>query len=162
MIEKIISGGQIGADIAGLRVGKALGLKTGGWMPLGFRTLTGDKPEYGDEYGMWEHSEHGYSPRTYLNVLESDGTVRFAYDFDSPGERCTLKAINSYSKPSFDVLIHRHEKHADMLPNPVQFAMWLHEMKIKVLNISGNANEDIEDLVGVYLSTALGVLRSYE
>lgn len=165
MIEKIISGGQTGADIAALRIAKSLGIKTGGWMPLGFRTLDGDKPEYGDEYGMWEHSEHGYPPRTYMNVLESDGTVRFAFNFDSPGERCTLKAIQRYNKSYFDVNISpaQRENYMDMLPNPAHLAAWLDENSIKVLNVAGNADKNIQGYVEAYLLTALELfgVRTY-
>jgi Circularly permutated YpsA SLOG family len=38
LLKKIISGGQTGADQAGLRTAKRLGIETGGWMPQGWRT----------------------------------------------------------------------------------------------------------------------------
>ena len=37
MLEKIVSGGQTGADQGGWRAAVACGLATGGWMPEGFR-----------------------------------------------------------------------------------------------------------------------------
>jgi hypothetical protein len=37
MIEKLISGGQTGADRAGLEAAKALGIATGGTAPKGWR-----------------------------------------------------------------------------------------------------------------------------
>ena len=36
MLEKIISGGQTGADQAAWRAAKAFGVPTGGWMPKDF------------------------------------------------------------------------------------------------------------------------------
>lgn len=45
-IEKIISGGQTGADIAGLRWARKNGVPTGGYIPKGFRTESGYKTEY--------------------------------------------------------------------------------------------------------------------
>ena len=36
MLKKIISGGQTGADLAGLEAASYLGIHTGGKMPLGF------------------------------------------------------------------------------------------------------------------------------
>jgi len=35
----VISGGQCGVDVAALRAAKSCGLRTGGMMPRGFRTL---------------------------------------------------------------------------------------------------------------------------
>jgi Circularly permutated YpsA SLOG family len=40
MLEKIISGGQTGADQAAWRVAKAYGVTTGGWMPNGGFAVT--------------------------------------------------------------------------------------------------------------------------
>jgi hypothetical protein len=38
MIERVISGGQTGADQAGWRAARAAGIPTGGFMPKGFLT----------------------------------------------------------------------------------------------------------------------------
>lgn len=132
MLIKIISGGQTGADIAGLIVAKQFGLETGGWMPNGFKTTDGPKPEYAKLYGVTEHSSESYGPRTELNVRHSDGTMRLAFNFGSGGEVMTLCAITKYGKPHFDVL----------LSNPVEprlVADWVRENNIRVLNIAGNA-----------------------
>ena len=48
---KIISGGQSGADQAGWRAARRLGLPTGGWMPRGFLTEDGPRPEFAREHG---------------------------------------------------------------------------------------------------------------
>ncbi len=139
-LNKIISGAQTGADQAGLIVGKRLNLLTGGWMPKGFRTLEGPKPEFLNEYGIQEHPSSYYPPRTYLNVKESDGTVRFATNFNSSGELCTLKAIKQYDKPYFDVDFN------DIEQKIVDFKSWLKCYSIKVLNVAGNSE-----------STSLGI-----
>ena len=44
----IISGGQTGADQAGLLAAQALGLQTGGWAPHGWRTDAGPAPWLAD------------------------------------------------------------------------------------------------------------------
>lgn len=49
---KIISGGQIGADIAALRAAKEHGLETGGWATSRFMTRYGPLPSMGDVYGL--------------------------------------------------------------------------------------------------------------
>ena len=68
---KIISGGQDGADIAGLRAAKSVGLKTGGFIPKGFKTKSGPKPEYSEQYGINQTSTEDYAFRTALNVEHS-------------------------------------------------------------------------------------------
>lgn len=154
MISKIISGGQIGADIAGLRAALKLGLNTGGWMPKGFRTKEGFHPEYAEIYGLQEHESSEYPPRTYLNVLNSDGTIRFADNFNSPGEKCTLRAINAYKKPKFDVDMADFNSY--YLHGPKLFDAWITEHKIEVLNVAGNAIPGaFERLVERYLVEAI-------
>ena len=132
-LEKIISGGQTGADQGGLIAAKQLSLLTGGWMPKGFRTLNGSNPELASEYNLNEHSSCYYPPRTYLNVKESDGTVRFATNFQSAGELCTLKAIKQYDKPYFDV------DFDDIEQKIIDFRSWLKCYSIKILNVAGNS-----------------------
>ena len=110
-ISRIISGGQTGVDVAALRAAKSRGIRTGGTMPRGWRTLAGPRPEYRELFGMTEHTSASYPPRTYANVKNSDVTIRIALDFDSSGERCTHDATVAYRKPPFDILVRRHEVH---------------------------------------------------
>jgi hypothetical protein len=150
-LKKIISGGQNGADQAGLFVGKRFGLETGGWMPLGFKTLDGPRPEFAELYGVQEHASTNYPERTYQNISMSDGTVRFAADFNSRGEICTLRGLKSKQKPYFDV---------DLTdpPNTSEFVDWLCKHDIETLNVAGNAENTYlgayRKSVG-YLSNAL-------
>ncbi len=130
MLEKVISGGQTGADEAGLFVANKFGLETGGWMPKGFRTLGGPKPEFAELYGVQEHTSKSYVPRTRLNVQDSDGTIRIACIWKSPGERCTLKAIRDYQKPYFDIKIVAEQSYSDV-------AEWIKNKDIKTLNVAG-------------------------
>jgi len=131
-LRKIRSGGQCGADLAGLHVGQSFGYKTGGVMPKGFITLEGPKPEYAERYGVTEHSSSKYAPRTYENARDSDGTLRFASNFNSPGEICTERAISCYNKPFLDINI------TNALPIETVIN-WIIEKNIKVLNIAGNS-----------------------
>lgn len=131
MLEKIISGFQDGADISGIITAKKFGLDVGGCMPKGFLTSSGLKPEYTFLYNAYEHKSNKYPPRTFENVKNSDGTIRFADDFNSAGEKCTLKAINQYNKPYIDV-----DKN-----NPIDHTLvvdWIIKNNIKILNVAGN------------------------
>lgn len=148
MLEKVISGAQTGADRAGLRAAKAAGLKTGGYMPLGYIALDGNLPEFESMYNIKQHTSPKYPPRTYANVRESDATVRFAAKFDSPGEVCTMNAILKYKKPYFDVNVRQEN-------DPYILVKWLKENNVSVLNVAGNTEKTspgIEKYVFEYLT----------
>jgi len=147
VIKKIISGGQSGADIGGLKAAKEFGIETCGTMPKGFITEDGNKPEYAELYNIKESSSPKYPPRTEKNVKDSDGTIRLAFNFQSAGERCTLKFIKKHNKPYFDI---------DVLnPPPIEDVVkWLQDNNIETLNIAGNAEKKcpgIEEFVKEYL-----------
>jgi hypothetical protein len=77
MLERIISGFQTGADIAGIRAAQDVGFSTGGWMPRGWRTEVGPRPEYRNLYGATEHASREWPPRTEANVRDADATLLF-------------------------------------------------------------------------------------
>ena len=154
MIEKIISGGQTGADIAGLMVAKRYGLKTGGTMPRGWLTTSGPRPEWGDKFGLSEHSSAKYAPRTHKNVQESDATIRLAFNFNSAGERCTLKAIHMCKKPHIDVDLSDPIRHQDVID-------FMERYSGVTLNIAGNSEVTYNGTCGEvfeYLSKVMELL----
>lgn len=154
MLKKIISGGQNGADQAGLFVAKfTFGLETGGTIPRGFRTLDGDKPILGKLYGLVEHPSLDYPPRTKENVLNSDATVRLAFDFNTAGEKCTLREIKRAKKPFFDVNLHFLEKYVD------DFVSFLKENNVQTLNVAGNSEKSHK---GTFNHTVLFLTLSLE
>ena len=142
MFKKILSGAQTGADISGLIAAKSKGIETGGWIPKGFKTQAGNKPEYKELYNIQEHESDKYPPRTFLNVKESDGTIRFATDFNSSGEKCTLKAIQQYNKPYFDVHINNvNEFKLPLECHPKSALEWIKKNNIQILNVAGNSEK---------------------
>lgn len=154
MLTKVISGGQIGADIAGLRAAKRCGIATGGFIPKDYLTLAGIKPEYADLYDLVETDTDRYPLRTFRNVHDSDATLRIAYNFGSPGERCTLKAINKYNKPRFDMYMRYVTGESTPPYDPIQYLVsWLSNanFNISVLNVAGNARLDMEPIVEDFL-----------
>lgn len=134
ILRKIISGGQTGADRAGLTAAKEFGLETGGWMPKGFRALDGFHPHFRQLYGMREHVSPSYPDRTYANAGEANGTVRFAVDFTTSGERCTLNAIRCAKSIYFDVNVLGDK-------TPQDLANWIQINEIEVLNVAGNSEK---------------------
>jgi hypothetical protein len=128
---RIISGGQTGADQAGLYAARDCGHETGGWAPKGFRTLGGDDHTLGTEFGLLEHKEYGYQFRTAENVKSSDATLRLAFNFSSRGEQCTKKAITKHNKRWLDVDL------ANPI-NPHVVAKWM--AQFECVNIAGNGD----------------------
>jgi hypothetical protein len=89
MIELVISGGQTGADQAGWRAAKASAIKTCGWMPKGFKTEDGPRPEFAEMYGAKEDHSSQYPPRTRANVNAACVCIWFGNP-KSPGGKLTL------------------------------------------------------------------------
>ena len=134
---KVISGCQTGADFGGLVAACKFGMETGGWMPPGFITEYGPRPQWAEQFGLKEcscpvQSIHvAYVIRTKANVRDSDGTIRFATDWGSAGETCTLSAIHAWGKPFIDVDLDRPRDHFEVVK-------WIIDYNIKVLNVAGN------------------------
>lgn len=130
IVDKVISGGQTGADKAGLVAAYNLGIKTGGTAPQGWRICLpdgsdGTDPELGEKYGLVQHKSREYPPRTKQNVIDSDGTVWIGYN-KSPGGKLTAKTCYEKGKPLI------------LNPTPEQLRRWILENNIKVLNVAGN------------------------
>lgn len=97
MIEKVISGGQTGADQGGWRAAKRAGISTGGWMPKGFLTEDGPRPDFAEWYGAQEYHSEAYPPRTRHNLAYVADEAGAAVVFDanptmSPGTKCLVGA----------------------------------------------------------------------
>jgi hypothetical protein len=60
MLDRVITGGQSGADQAGWRAARAAGIPTGGFMPKGFLTEDGPRPEFAEEFGAVEMPTDSY------------------------------------------------------------------------------------------------------
>jgi hypothetical protein len=126
-LELVISGGQTGADRAGLEVGRRLGYRTGGTVPKGFRTATGPDPTL-RAFGVTEDDSPDYPPRTIRNVRDSDGTVWFGAR-KTPGGRLTTGTALRNGKPLI------------VNPSPGELRQWIIENRVKVLNVAGDREE---------------------
>src|SRR4051812_3797633 len=92
MLERIISGGQTGADQAGWRAAKAAGIATGGWMPRGFLTEDGPRPEFAERYGATEADADDFPTTAGLNVEQADVTLWFGDQQQTPRAYATYRA----------------------------------------------------------------------
>jgi hypothetical protein len=96
---KVISGGQTGADFAGLLAARRYGISTGGQAPKGFWTSLGAKPVLGEKFNLKESDEVGYQPRTIQNVLAAHVTLVTGSNLGSAGTALTLRKVKSFQTP---------------------------------------------------------------
>lgn len=130
MLYRVISGGQTGADQAGLKAARVVGLETGGWAPKNWRTDDGPNLNLRDIYKLEEHPSFNYPPRTLLNVRDSNGTIIFG-DSSSPGSRLTKRLCQDMRRPYLLVPFMAAPEAAKLILD------WF-TGEIKVLNVAGN------------------------
>jgi hypothetical protein len=127
MLEKIISGGQSGADRAALDVALERGVPCGGWCPKGRRAEDGP---IADRYPLTETPSRRYRVRTEWNVRDSDATLILATAELTGGTKLTQILAEQFGKPCFRV------DFADP-PRTARLAEELFTNKIRILNIAG-------------------------
>jgi len=86
-LDKIISGGQTGADRAGLDAAMELNIPIGGWCPKGRKAEDGP---IADKYPLQETTSGDYRVRTEKNVKDSEGTIIFTIGKPTGGIMCSL------------------------------------------------------------------------
>lgn len=129
--EKIISGGQTGADIGGLVAARRVGIPTGGTAPRDFKTEKGPKPDELKAFGLVMHPSSHYRDRTKENVLASDATLIFCENQASPGTQLTIALCNEFRKPRLII----RQISDESLSSVIRF---LETENPRVLNIAGN------------------------
>ncbi len=138
MIKKIITGGQTGADQAGLDVAIKHGIPHGGWIPKG--RLTEDGP-LGEEYKLQEMETDSFPKRTEQNVLEADGTLVVTNGRLAGGSALTVRMAVKHNKPWLHVEIRK----MSMIYAVRLVQAWLIDNGVSVLNIAGpRASHDPE------------------
>jgi hypothetical protein len=149
MPDRIISGGQTGADQAAWRVARSFGIATGGWMPPGFQTDDGPRPEFADQYGATEMPEDDDPAGTERNVRDSDATLWFG-ETTTTGAQATVGACLRSGKPCLPV-------YPGVSFEPAHVANWIAENRIRTLNVAGN-REGEEPGIGKRVERFLGAV----
>lgn len=98
MIEKVVTGGQAGANQGALRTARAAGIATGGFAPKGWLTETGAAPWLAD-FGLVECDRPGYPARTEANVRSCEAVLWFGAP-TTPGGKLTLEWCHRAGKLS--------------------------------------------------------------
>lgn len=123
-LQKVISGGQTGADMGGILGAKDAGIKTGGYAAKNFMTEDGPNPKLKEEYELTD-SGFDYVGRTNLNAKNSDVTFWFGTT-DSRGFFATLRSCRMTGKQMINN------------PTPKHMADYIRRSGVKVINIAGN------------------------
>jgi Circularly permutated YpsA SLOG family len=144
-IEKIVCGGQTGADRGALHAAQALGVPIGGWVPRGRRAEDG--PIARDVGAFNETSSDDPHERTRLNVRDSDGTLIVSHGPLVGGSAYTLQIAKQLHKPVCHIDLDRVSV-TDAIP---KVRAWLHESAIQCLNVAGpRASEDARAYEGTF------------
>lgn len=128
-LERVISGGQSGADRAGLDAALAWGIPVGGRCPAGRRAEDGVIPE---KYPLMETRSREYGVRTRLNVRSADATLVLNLGELTGGTQLTVIYALKRGKPCLVVQLDDRQ-HA----TPEAVAQCLRLQNVRVLNIAG-------------------------
>src|SRR5512147_444660 len=151
-LERIISGGQTGADRGGLDAAIAFGIPHGGWCPKGRRAEDGTVRQM---YALRPTASEAYEVRTRRNVLAADGTVLFTRGAPTGGSRLTAAFAHEHGKP----LLHFDLREVETQPVEARhrFRSWLAAQRIRTLNVAGSR----ESLApGIHAAVARFLIRA--
>jgi len=128
--QRLISGGQTGADRAALDFAIKHRYPHGGWIGLGRKAEDGSVPL---KYQLTELTEGGYRQRTRRNIESSDGTLILNLGKLDGGTQTTIAFAQKIAKPY--LVIQLDNGITDKMTALI--IQWLVEQRINVLNIAG-------------------------
>ena len=151
MLSKIVSGGQTGADQAGLDVAIKYGIPHGGWIPKGRMTEAGPLSE---KYQLQEMTTKSYPKRTERNILDTDGTLIVSHGRLTGGSKLTADLATKHNKP----FLHLDFKANSMTYCARLLASWVTDSGIKVLNVAGSRASKDPEIYGATVKLLESVL----
>lgn len=149
--QRIISGGQTGADRAALDAAIELRIPHGGFVPA--RRRAEDGP-IADHYDVTELPSDSYDERTEQNVLSADATLIVSVGPLTGGSATTKRMARRHGKECLQVNLARlsEDEAVEVLRE------WLAEVRPAVLNVAGpreSTTPGIYDRVRALLRAAL-------
>lgn len=148
-LEKIISGGQTGADQGGIAAAKFVNYQTGGTAPKKFMTEDGPADWLGLEFGLRASPVDSYKSRTYKNVLDAEATIIFpGLNLPTPtreaGDRplsfrdlCAQFHLEGGSAYTVELCLAHHRPFMINPDKPEQVREFIFAIGMKTLNIAG-------------------------
>lgn len=148
-VEKIVSGGQTGADRAALEWAIEFAIPHGGWCPKGRRAEDGPIDPW---FELEETETDAYPVRTKFNVRDSDGTVIFTLAENlQGGSKLTEEFAHQLGKPCI------HISKASMADPEMALRRFVSENSVHVLNVAGPRSSTelgVDEFVAQTLSDA--------
>jgi len=141
VIEKIVSGGQTGADRGGLDAAIELDIPHGGWIPKGRKTEDGGLPE---KYRLKEMPTGSYEARTEQNVIDSEGTLIVSHGMLNGGSAKTRRFAKKHNRP----WIHMDLEKTNFFKAAMDVRDWVEQNQIKVLNVAGPRGSKDPEIYG--------------
>lgn len=156
MIERIISGGQTGADRGGLDAAIELGIAHGGWCPKGRLAEDGRVPS---AYQLQETPSPSYPGRTRMNVRDSDGTVIFTVGPITRGSALTLRLAMELGRQAKHINLEVGERKATKI-----LARWLGDCAqfgtvVRTLNVAGSRESSAPGIRRQVCAVLIGALK---
>ena len=130
LCERIVSGGQTGADRGALDFAIKHGYIHGGWAPHGRLAEDGVIPV---KYQLTEMAEGGYRQRTRRNVVDSDATLIVNLGELDGGTLATQVFAEKSGKPC--LVVQADPGISEGMVNSV--LAWLRQHDVKILNVAG-------------------------
>lgn len=147
IVSRIVSGGQTGADRAGLDWAMANDIPHGGYCPSGRIAEDGTIP---DRYRLTELRSHAYETRTERNTQESDGTIIFTISPQlAGGSLFTANCATKHGKRALHVWAE-----APRATTVEAIRSFVIENRIAILNVAGS-RESEEPEIGTFVQHVL-------
>ena len=134
MLEKMISGGETGANQAAWQAATAFGVPTGGWVPKGFLTEDGPRPRV--RPAIWRGGA-ALGQRARSHRTERPGRRRdpLVWPDDDIGRSRDGRGVSHVWQTVYAGLPGRGVQ-------PAHVAAWIIENTIKTLNVAGNREHE--------------------
>ena len=136
MIERVLTGGQSGVDQAAWRAARAAGILTGGWMPRGFQTEDGPRPEFEAEFHARARESDAYGERTIANVKDADAVLIIAGPRHGAGVQLTIDTSRVLGRPY--LVIDPDELGSEQTAR--EATTWIAQVGARRLNVAGDRN----------------------
>jgi len=134
MLERIISGGQVGVDRGALDAALELGFPCGGICPKGRKSEDGKIPE---KYPLVECESASYPVRTRINVIKGHGTLIISGENRlTGGSKLTRNLALENDRPCFATSYERIR--GDYKRTLQKVWDWVMDNSISVLNVAGS------------------------
>lgn len=135
-LQKIINGGEDGAEQGALGAAFLMNCPTGGCSPKGYKTSKGLKPDL-KFLNLLENHSDSLKAALDENIKDSNGTLIFVRNPEDLNDRYNfiMEQCNQYHKPFMQVPLNRFLR-------PEALVSFIKKHKIKVLHVTGNIEED--------------------